>query len=89
MVFREMPRWEADERSESLRIKMATALQFGRKAGALLSPLTPELKDFIDRAIVPALVNQYLAEMNLAEPAAGMRLSGNSSTAVTLRGRRP
>jgi hypothetical protein len=25
------------------------------------SPLTPELKDFIDRAIVPALVKQYLA----------------------------
>jgi hypothetical protein len=25
--------------------------------------LTPELKDFIDRAIVPALITQYLAEM--------------------------
>jgi hypothetical protein len=26
------------------------------------SPLTPELQEFIDRAIVPALVKQYLAE---------------------------
>jgi hypothetical protein len=26
------------------------------------SPLTPELKDFIDRVIVPILVKQYLAE---------------------------
>ena len=30
------------------------------------SPLTPELKEFIDRAIVPALVTQYLAEDTLA-----------------------
>ncbi len=30
------------------------------------SPLTPELKEFIDRAIVPALVKQYLAEDVLA-----------------------
>jgi hypothetical protein len=28
------------------------------------SPLTPELKEFIDRAIVPALVRQYLAELD-------------------------
>jgi hypothetical protein len=34
------------------------------------SPLTPELKDFIDRAIVPALVKQYLATN---EPAKGGR----------------
>jgi hypothetical protein len=32
-----------------------------RSAG---SPLTPELKEFIDRAIVPALVRQYLAELD-------------------------
>jgi hypothetical protein len=52
------------------------------------SPLTPELKDFIDRAIVPALVRQYLAETEaegeLAKPAAHVALS-DSSTAVTLR----
>jgi hypothetical protein len=38
------------------------------------SPLTPALKDFIDRAIVPALVKQYLAKMDsakkLAKPSA-------------------
>jgi hypothetical protein len=28
------------------------------------SPLTPELKDFVDRAIVPALVKEYLAEVD-------------------------
>jgi hypothetical protein len=28
------------------------------------SPLTPELKEFIDRAIVPALVRQCLAEID-------------------------
>jgi hypothetical protein len=27
--------------------------------------LTPELKEFIDRAIVPALVEQYLVEMRI------------------------
>jgi hypothetical protein len=31
------------------------------------SPLTPELKAFIDAAIVPALVKQYLAENKFAE----------------------
>ena len=31
------------------------------------SPLTPELKEFIDRAIVPALVEQYLDEIELAK----------------------
>jgi hypothetical protein len=29
------------------------------------SPLTPELRDFIDRAIVPALVRLYLAELDV------------------------
>jgi hypothetical protein len=52
------------------------------------SPLTPELKAFIDTAIVPALVKQYLAEADaenkLAKPAARVALS-DSSTAVTLR----
>jgi hypothetical protein len=52
------------------------------------SPLTPEMKDFIDRAIVPALVRQYLAEADaenkLAKAAARVALS-DSSTAVTPR----
>jgi hypothetical protein len=37
------------------------------------SVLTPELKDFIDRAIVPALVTQYLAEMESAKNLAKLR----------------
>jgi hypothetical protein len=59
------------------------------------SPLTPELKDFIDRAIVPALVCHYLAEVDaenkLAKPAAHValsdRLSDSSTAAPSLRGR--
>jgi hypothetical protein len=31
----------------------------------LQSPLTPELKEFIDRAIVPALVQQYVAVLQV------------------------
>ncbi len=71
---------------------MATASKLVRirpKPPAKNSPLTPELKDFIDRAIVPALVKQYLAEADaenkLAKPAARVALSDNS-TAATLRG---
>jgi hypothetical protein len=44
---------------------MASATKFVTmrpKAARPDSPLTPELKEFIDRAIVPALVKQYLAE---------------------------
>jgi hypothetical protein len=70
---------------------MATAPKLVRirpKPPAKNSPLTPEMKDFIDRAIVPALVKQYLAEVDaenkLAKPAARVALS-DSSTAATLR----
>jgi hypothetical protein len=37
------------------------------------SVLTPDLKDFIDRAIVPALVTQYLAEMKSEKNLAKLR----------------
>lgn len=54
------------------------------------SPLTPELREFIDRAIVPALVKQYLSELDgenkLAESNARVSQS-LSSTADRLRGR--
>jgi len=60
------------------------------KLPAKPSPLTPELKDFIDRAIVPALVKQYLAETeaekDLAKLSARVASCGNS-TAATLRER--
>ena len=58
-----------------------------RKAPAE-SPLTPELKEFIDNAIVPILVKQYLAEddkMNeLAEQ--GGDVSKSTRSTATLRG---
>ena len=61
------------------------------------SPLTPELKEFIDRAIVPALVNQYLAELdeqkihsrdetNLAERHDNVSDFESRTAAPTLRG---
>ena len=41
---------------------MAKVIQLERKRKpAAESPLTPELQEFIDRAIVPILVKQYLA----------------------------
>jgi hypothetical protein len=55
------------------------------------SPLTPELKDFIDRAIVPALVKKYLAladeENELAERASHEGDSVRRTAAPGLRGR--
>jgi hypothetical protein len=36
----------------------------GRTPGGF--PLTPELKEFIDHAIIPALVRQYLVEIDSA-----------------------
>jgi hypothetical protein len=71
---------------------MATApkLVTLRARPAKQSPLTPELREFIDRAIVPALVKQYLAELDdeneLAKPNARVSQS-LSSTAARLRGR--
>jgi hypothetical protein len=41
------------------------------------SVLTPELREFIDRAIVPALVKQYMEEIELAQ--------SDSDTASSLR----
>lgn len=41
---------------------MAEVLQFDAREKQAESPLTPELKDFIDRVIVPILVKQYLVE---------------------------
>jgi hypothetical protein len=48
------------------------------------SPLTTELKDFIDRAIVPALVARYINEIGLAETPKPVALS-HRSTAATQR----
>ena len=51
------------------------------------SPLTPELKDFIDRAIAPALVNQYLAEMDVAKTP--VIVGQSRSTTAPYMARRP
>jgi hypothetical protein len=55
-----------------------------RARPAKASPLTPELCEFIDRAIVPALVKKYLAEIDLAETKPDAAHSVRS-TAATLR----
>ena len=56
------------------------------------SPLTPELKDFIDRVIAPILVKQYLAldrENDLAERDSNAAHSVSSTAAPGLREVRP
>lgn len=57
------------------------------------SPLTPELKAFIDAAIVPVLVKQYMAledrENELADRDADAAHSGSSTAAPGLREVRP
>jgi hypothetical protein len=45
---------------------MTNAPKFVPKAVQGGSPLTPELKEFIDHAIIPALVRQYLVEIDSA-----------------------
>jgi hypothetical protein len=74
---------------------MATApkLVTIRPRPAKQSPLTPELKDFIDRAIVPILVKEYLGaneptkQNDLAESDACVAQSLSST--ATLRDGRP
>jgi len=58
------------------------------------SPLTPEMKEFIDHAIVPVLVTQYLSEIDAQETslrkAATMRHTVSEHTAAPeLRTMRP
>jgi hypothetical protein len=57
------------------------------------SPLNPELKEFIDRAIVPILVKEYLAVTNLenglAEKDADAAHFVSSTAARKLRAVRP
>jgi hypothetical protein len=40
---------------------MATVVQFDARDNQAESLLTPELKEFMDRVIVPILVKQYLS----------------------------
>jgi len=76
---------------------MASIVQFDEKRGQAstrqCSPLTSELKDFIDRVIVPILVKEYLAanevENGLAEAGSGTANFGSSTAAPILRELRP
>lgn len=62
---------------------MADVLKFGRKARKGGEEIPAALREFIDAVIVPALVREYLAEMNvsknLAPPSAAV---SNSSSNV-------
>jgi hypothetical protein len=60
-----------------------------RKPPAAASPLTAEMKEFIDRAIVPALVKQYLSEMDLANSDSDAAHSQRNTAAPKLRTMRP
>ena len=57
------------------------------------SPLTPELKEFIDRAIVPALVRDYLAtaggKIDLAPNESGAAHSDSSTVPKLIGAVRP
>jgi hypothetical protein len=79
---------------------MAALVQFGGKTKRPRnstprkdSPLTPELKAFIDATIVPVLVKQYLAldecESELAEEDSDAAHSLSSTAAPGLRELRP
>lgn len=60
-----------------------------RKPSSAASPLTPELKEFIERAIVPALVKEYLAEIELANSDSDAAHSQRNTAAPKLRTMRP
>jgi len=66
---------------------MSTILQLGHKQTPVA--IDPDLKDFIDRVIVPALVREYRAlnvQNGLAGDGAGVAHCASSTAVVTLRG---
>lgn len=71
---------------------MATAPKLVSMDRRRPSPLTPELKDFIDRAIVPALVEKFIAEAEQENKLAvkpPRAAHSHRKTTVTLRRPRP
>jgi len=63
---------------------MAKVVQFETSATQTESPLTPELKQFIDRVIVPILIEHYLEERDadeLADNSTGVGESHNKPAA--------
>jgi hypothetical protein len=49
---------------------MASLIQFERRGAPAELPLTPELRQFIERVVVPILVQEYLSEPNGEKPIA-------------------
>lgn len=64
---------------------MAEVVQFDGSEGQPETPLTPELKQFIDRVIVPILIEHYLEKLDarddLAGDSAGVRESHDKPAA--------
>jgi hypothetical protein len=58
-------------RGENHEKEMAEVLQFDGSEGQAETPLTPELKQFIDRVVVPSLIKLYLSERNEGPKLAG------------------
>jgi hypothetical protein len=67
------------------RKEMAEVVQFDGSEGQPETPLTPELKQFIDRVIVPILIEHYLEELDgrddLAGDSSGVRESHDKPAA--------
>lgn len=63
---------------------MMTSSKFVRIDGRRQSPLTPELKGFIDRVIVPILVRDYLSGVAQEKQIADDRKGVASCEAMTV-----
>ena len=63
---------------------MAAVVQLDRKqqTASAQSPLTPELREFIDRVIVPILVKQYLAAESSEKGTADLTRTGKYANGV-------
>jgi hypothetical protein len=68
---------------------MARALKLVPVEQPRKSPRTPELKDFVDRAIVPAMVKQYLDKIGLAKKDVNDANSGQQDGRTGVRKVRP
>ena len=73
---------------------MASLIQFERREAPAESPLTPELRQFIERVVVPILVQEYLSEPSGEKPIAESSFTCRpgekvSRVRATKRDRRP
>lgn len=71
---------------------MASCAQFAKKRPPAATEIEPQLREFIDHAIVPALVRQYLRELDaqrrLADTDGDMAQSVKSTATIPLKGAR-